>query len=256
MLPSRPRPSLTQPLNQVDQRYQHRNLDERPNRGRQGLFAIRTKSCNGHGYCQLEVITRGREALHATEAVAEAQPAADPERDEEDDDKVDEQRSGDSDHRHDLPYHVASLRGEEHDDCVEQADEGPGRDESQENALVPLQPGYLAEKQPGDDGCPQRNAQKHGDTRGYGRVGSPALEPIAVISADDVDEEDCERGKENHLEHRVYGDEDGAVVAVAACQGVPDEYHGYASSEAYQDQAGAQAGLVGEESPSQTKLEK
>lgn len=40
---------------------------------------------------------------------------------------------------------------------------------------------------------------------------------------DVADEEDGEGGVEDHLEEGVYGDEDGAVVAVAAGEAGPDE---------------------------------
>ena len=67
--------------------------------------------------------------------------------------------------------------------------------------------------------------------------------------ADGVDEEDGKRSVENHLQDRVYSDEDSAVLAVAAGETGPDKYHCDAAGESDEDESFAKTRLIGEESP-------
>jgi len=66
---------------------------------------------------------------------------------------------------------------------------------------------------------------------------------------DGVDEEDGKRGVKNHLQDRVYSDEDSAVLAVAAGETSPNEYHGNTAGESDEDESFAETRLIGEESP-------
>lgn len=62
----------------------------------------------------------------------------DPECKGKDDEEVYDERSSNSDHRHNLMYDSTALRGEEDNDGIEKADQRPGRDPFQEYTLVPV----------------------------------------------------------------------------------------------------------------------
>lgn len=122
------------------------------------LPASRPKRRHAHGNGKLKVVTRGSEALRAAETVSDAAGAAQRDGAGEDEGKVDDQRCGDAQHRRDLVRDVGALRGEEHDDGVEEADEGEGRDGSEEVGLVARGAEEAAEEEAGEDGGAEGDA--------------------------------------------------------------------------------------------------
>ena len=117
-------------------------------------------------------------------------------------------------------YDLVALRGEEHEDRVEQADEGPGREVGEESGGVPVGAEEGEEGEAREDCEAEGDAEEDADAGGDGGVGDGDLVCAAV--ADDFDEEDGERGVEDHLEDGVDGHEDGAVFFVAAGEVGPD----------------------------------
>ena len=117
-------------------------------------------------------------------------------------------------------YDLVALRGEEHEDRVEQADEGPRGQVRQEDGVVPVSGEKGAEGEAREDCGGEGDAEEDADAGGDGAVGDGDLVCAAV--ADDFDEEDGERGVEDHLEDGVDGHEDGAVFFVAAGEVGPD----------------------------------
>lgn len=72
---------------------------------------------------------------------------------------------------------------------------------------------------------------------------------------DHADEENRQRRVQDHLQHRVYSDEEGAVLAIAAGETRPDEHHRDAAREADEDQSVPESGFVGEEGPGEGEHE-
>jgi hypothetical protein len=245
-----PPPPLPNPLHHIHEPQQHRHLDQRPHRRRKRLVAVRAIGRDGDGDGELEVVARGGEALGGGELVAEAEAAAEQQGGEEDDGEVDDERRGDAHHGHDLVHDLLALRGEEHEDREEQADERPGPGPLEEDGVVPGGAGEPAEREAREDRGGEGDAEEDGDGLGDDGVGDAG----GVAAADDRDEEDGEGCEEHHLEDRVNGHEDGAVLAVAAGEAGPDEDHGDAAGDADEDQAFAEAGLVWEECPGEGEL--
>lgn len=118
-LPLPPPPNSLQHINQGNK---HRHLDQRPHRTSKRLTTLSPINSNNNGNGQLEIIARRRETLRAAHSVPEAAFPAHPDGEGEDCDEVDEERGGDAE---DAGYTVddaVALGGEEHDDCVEEAD--------------------------------------------------------------------------------------------------------------------------------------
>lgn len=175
---------------------------------------MRAVGGHGDGNRQLKVVARGREALGDGEAVAEAQAPGREQRGEEDEREVDDQRRGHAHDRHDLAHDLRALRGEQHEDGEEQADQGPGRHEADEVGLVALGTDEREQRQAGDDGSAEGDAEEDADRGGDGRVRDG--DEAAAVGVEDADEEERERGEQDDLQQRVDGDENGTVVAVAA----------------------------------------
>ena len=95
------------------------------------------------------------------------------------------------------------------------------------------------------------DAQEDGDACRDGGVGDAGC----AFVADDADEEDGEGRVEDHLQDGVDGDEDGAVLGVAAGEARPDEHHGDAARHADEDEAVAETRFVGEEAPGEGEHE-
>ncbi|KAJ6438195.1 bZIP transcription factor domain-containing protein [Purpureocillium lavendulum] len=227
------------------------NLDEWSHRRGERLLAVGTKRRDGHGDGELEVVAGRGEALRAPQAVPEAEPAGDPERDEEDDDEVHDQRGTHPHDGHDLAHDVLALRGKQDDDGVEEPNQRPRGGEAHKDTLVPVRTGDFAQPEAGNHSGPQGNAEEDADAGGHDSVGQAV---DVVVVADDADEEYGQGREQDHLQDRVDGHEDGAVLCVAARQPVPDEDHGDTAGEAHEDEAGAQVGLVGEEGPREGQL--
>ena len=133
-----PRPSLPQPTHQVHQPNQNGHLDKRANRRRERLVTIGTKGGHSDSNRQLKVVACSGKALRHGKGIHESKPACDDESDEEDADKVHDERRRDAYDGNDLVHDLATLGGEEDENSVEQADEGPGGRELEEDAFVPV----------------------------------------------------------------------------------------------------------------------
>jgi hypothetical protein len=217
VFPASPLPYIS---NNINQTQQDRHLYQRPHRRSQGLVAIRPIRRNGHGNRKFEVVARSREALRGRQLVAEAQLVSHRQGGEEDDGEIHDQGRGDAHHRHHLVHDVIALRSEQHDDSVQQADQRPGRHELDEDVVVPARAREAAQAEARDDGGAERDAEEGGDALGDGGV---ADVEGSLLAADDLDEEDGQGREEHHLQDRVDGHEDGAVLAVAAGEARPDE---------------------------------
>ncbi len=156
----RPSPPPGKPFHPVHQPQQHRHLDQRPNRRRESLIRLRPVRRHGHRNRQLKVVARGGEALRDGEAVPEPHAARHGQRGQEDDGKVHDQRGGHAHDRHDLPHHLPALRGEQHEDGEEQADQGPRGREAEEAGVVALRAEEGQEYQAGEDRRAERDAQE------------------------------------------------------------------------------------------------
>ena len=75
----------------------------------------------------------------------------------------------------------------------------------------------LADPEPSDNGCGQWDTQEHGDACGSGGV----LQGRSFPMADDADEEESERSKEDHLQDRVDGYKDSAILSIATSESCP-----------------------------------
>lgn len=125
------------------------NIDEPKkgfNRRCQSLVAIRVVSRNSHSDGELEVIASHGEALGGAERVAQSAAARGPQGQEEDEDEAEDEGDGDADDRHYLVDDLAALVREQDEDGVQKANQGPGRYEPQEQAVV----------------APQAEARQHG----------------------------------------------------------------------------------------------
>ena len=198
-----PVPPTSDPAHKIDERYEHRNFDQRSNRCRQGLVTLRTVGCHRNGNGKLKIIARCRKSLRRAQFIPEPSPTREPEGQEEDDDEIDEQRCRHTDDGDNLVDDLATLRGEEDNDGVEEADEGPGRQILQEHIGVPVVAGDGPEREARGKSGAQRNAEEDGHARGNHGV---RYVQSARLAADDADEEDGHGRKEDHLEDRVDGD--------------------------------------------------
>lgn len=89
----------------------------------------------------------------------------DPECKGKDDEEVYDERSGDSDHRHNLMYDPTALRGEEDSDGIEKAYQRPRRDPFQEYTLVPVSLYGVLQREASNDGSAKRDSEKSCDAR-------------------------------------------------------------------------------------------
>lgn len=159
--------SLSYDLHQVYQSEQHWHLDQRTDRGRQSLITIRAKSSHRNGDRQLKIIARRRETLRGGQRVREPKTTGDPQRGKEYDEEIHNQRRSHPYDRHNLMNDLAALGGKEDENGVEQPNQRPRRGEAQKDALVPLGATQTAERESGDDGRAERDAQEYGDAGGH-----------------------------------------------------------------------------------------
>lgn len=78
----------------------------------------------------------------------------DPECKGKNDKEVYDERSSDSDHRHNLMYDSMALRGEEDNDGIKEADERPWCDPFKEDTLVPISLCRILQGKASDYGSP------------------------------------------------------------------------------------------------------
>ena len=214
-----PAPSLRNPLDDVNQSQQHRYFDQRTHGGSKCLVTERAVHGDSDSNSELEIVARGREALGRAQPVPEAGAARGPQGEEEDDDEVQYEGHGDAHDGDDLVDDLAALVREQHDDGVQQADEGPRRRELEEHVLVPLRAREPAQPEARDEGGAEGDPEEDGHARRDDFVGHVQG---AGLPADDADEEDGEGREEHDLEDRVDGYEDRTVFPIAAGEFIPN----------------------------------
>ena len=149
-------------------------------------------------------------------------------------------------------HDLVALASEQHQDCVEQADKRPGGDVFEKLSVVPLGARKPANSEAGDDCSAKWDAEEGGDADRNGGVGDCDCRGRV---ADDVDEKDGQGRIEHHLQSRVDGHKDCAVLIVAAGDASPYQNlrstlarfegpwtwaqtdHCYAACQPYEDQA-------------------
>lgn len=175
-------------------------------------------------------------------------------------------------------HNLPALRGEQHDNGEEQADQRPGCRKAEEVGFVTVGAKKKEENQASENGCAEWDAQEDADGGGDRLVGDGRGAAGGLpMRVENANEEQRKRRKENDLKERVDGNQNGAVIAVSAglskkkhlsVQGpvsragegaatyelVPDQHHGDAPRHSNQDEAFAEALLVGEKSPSESEL--
>lgn len=85
----------------------------------------------------------------------------DPKGDHEDEEEVDDEGRGYPHDRHDRLDDMAALRGEEDEDGVEEADEGPWRRPFEKDVVVPAGADQTSDDTPGDNGGAEWNPSSH-----------------------------------------------------------------------------------------------
>src|SRR5450756_1150976 len=126
------------PQGHVDEPDHHRDLDQRPDHGRERDARADAEHSHAHGDGELEVVAGGGERQGRGLGVVGADLAAHVEAHEKHDDEVDEQRDGDAHHVERQLHDEVALEAEHHDDGEQQGDEGDGADARDELLLVPL----------------------------------------------------------------------------------------------------------------------
>lgn len=106
------------PLQEIYQPQQHRDLHQGPNGRRKRLIAVGPISGHGNRNRQLEIVARRREALRRRQLIPKAKLVRDPQRSAEYEHKVHQQRRGDAHHGDDLVHDLPALASEEHEDGV------------------------------------------------------------------------------------------------------------------------------------------
>ena len=110
-------------------------------------------------------------------------------------------------------HHVRALGRKEHQDGEQQADQGPGGREADEDVVVEPGAEEAEEHEAGQHGGAEGDAEEHADAGGDGGVRDV---DSGAAGGEDLDEEQGQGGEEDDLQEGVDGDEDGAVVAAAA----------------------------------------
>lgn len=187
---------LAEPLDGIYQPQQNGDLNQRPNSSRQRLITIHAERRNRHRNRQLEVVACRREALRTGQLIPKATPAGDEQSRQEDDGKVYDQRSSDPDDGYNLMHDVSTLRGEQDQDCEEQADQRPGTEPLEKLLIIPLRADQTAQPEACDDRCAEWDTEENADTLRCYIIPQPG--DVALI-AEDLDEEDGDWREEDHL---------------------------------------------------------
>src|SRR5450756_674591 len=224
------------PQGHVDQPDEDRDLDQRPDHGRERDARADAEHGHAHGDGQLEVVAGGGERQGRGFGVVGADLAAHVEAHEKHDDEVDEQWDGDTHHVERQLHDEVAFEAEHHEDGEQQGDERERADARDELVLVPLvalhPDAHVARDHAGDE----RDAEVDGHALGDlpdAHVDDAALE--AEERRQLGDEDPGEEAVEEHLEDAVEGHQAGGVLGVALGELVPDDDHGDAARQADHD---------------------
>ena len=118
-----PAPPCPNRSDNVHQSEQHRHLNQRTHGGGKGLITIRAERGDRNGDGKLKVVAGRREALGRGQFVAIPQLVHNEQREEENDGEIYDQWRSDPNDGNYLMNYLVSLRGEENQDCEEEADQ-------------------------------------------------------------------------------------------------------------------------------------
>ena len=111
-------------------------------------------------------------------------------------------------------YNLPSLRSEEDQNSVEKSDQRPWRGPLEESIVIPGRADQVSKCESRHKRSSKWDSKEDGNACSDSRV---RHRDSAGRTTDDLDEQDRQWSVEYDLEHRVDGNEDGAVLTVAAC---------------------------------------
>ena len=231
-----PLPPWLEEKGHTNQSEQDWHLHERPHSRGQGLRRGHSKGGNGDGDGQLKVVARGGESLGHGKVVGKAEQVGEQERAKEHEGEIDQHGNGDPGHGANVGDDGASLGRKQDENGVKQAEKGERRESGHKLLLKPL-PASDPDQPVADD-----NAHQEGDAqedqhalRHVPEKEANVAVGAACASRDHINEQHGQGAVEQELEHRIDGDKDGTVFLRTMGEGVPEQHHGDAASQAHQD---------------------